>query len=285
MRPVPANARLIGLDEALAAPFNYDCMIGHNITDLLDLKTLSGPKILVIHSTIEGKLAEGEAPVQREELAHAVRTYVDLIHAHVVAVSELKGRSWRVFDEVIPFAADVASYREPTYELARGLRISNQLLKRARILMWDFHCAAFDGLPIDIVGHNPGLLHAEPAASWDALKGILSEHRFFVHTADPQLEDGYNMATLEAMAAGLPVLGNPHPSSPVTHGVDGFLSDDPQQLRAHAEALLADRELARRMGAAAREKVRRDFSMAKFKRDFTHAIDTARRKWRLSEAS
>ena len=89
-----------------------------------------------------------------------------------------------------------------------------------------------------------------PADDWDHLKQIFSQHRFYIHTADPRLEDGCNMATLEAMAAGLPVLGNRHPTSPVEHGVSGWLSDDPVELRAYALRLLDDHDLARRMGVA-----------------------------------
>jgi glycosyltransferase involved in cell wall biosynthesis len=58
-----------------------------------------------------------------------------------------------------------------------------------------------------------------------------------------------NMATLEAMAAGLPVLGNCHPTSPSRHAVGGFLSNDPEELRAFARRLLRDPDLATQMGA------------------------------------
>ena len=51
-----------------------------------------------------------------------------------------------------------------------------------------------------LVGRNDNMPGVEPAHDWAELKQILSRHRFFVHTADPNLEDGYNMATLEAMA-------------------------------------------------------------------------------------
>ena len=88
------------------------------------------------------------------------------------------------------------------------------------------------------------------------------------------------MATLEAMAAGLPVLGNRHPSSPVEHGVSGFLSDDPAELRGYALRLLADRALAARLGAAAREAVSRQFSGARFAREFGRSLAAAQGKWR-----
>lgn len=80
--------------------------------------------------------------------------------------------------------------------------------------------------------------------NWGHLKKLLQSHRFYIHTADPRLEDGYNMATIEAMAAGLPVLGNRHPTSPVKHGLSGFLIDDPYKLRKYAKMLLEDRYLA-----------------------------------------
>ncbi|KKL69198.1 hypothetical protein LCGC14_2117370, partial [marine sediment metagenome] len=134
-------------------------------------------------------------------------------------------------------------------------------------------------LPIRLVGHNPDMPDVRATENWDQLKGILQSHRFYVHTADPRYEDGYNMATLEAMAAGLPVLGNRHPTSPVTDGVNGFLSDDPGELRRRAEGLLADRELADRMGQQARKTVMERFPMRRFHEDFMKSIETARAKW------
>ena len=98
-----------------------------------------------------------------------------------------------------------------------------------------------------------------PSSDWNDLKSILSSHRFFIHTAHPELEDGYNLATLEAMAAGLPVLGNRNPTSPVEHGVSGFLSDSPRELKICSAPLCRDRELAGRMGEAARKKVAERF--------------------------
>jgi hypothetical protein len=40
MRPVPAGARLLSLDEALASRTAYAVAVMHSVTDLLDAKTL-----------------------------------------------------------------------------------------------------------------------------------------------------------------------------------------------------------------------------------------------------
>ena len=279
MRPVPPGARLIGLEEARRSPQPYGCIVAHNLSDLLDAKNLPGPRLLVLHETLDGAALEQQLPVPVGQFRETVAQFVDLTATHVVAVSRLKGRSWGFENDVVPFSADAADYLPWQGDTARGLRVSNHILRRPRILRWDFHQQAFGGLPVTLVGHNPGMDGVQPASHWGQLKQILSQHRFYIHTADPQLEDGYNMATLEAMAAGLPVLGNRHPTSPVEHGVSGFLSDDPAELRGYALRLLEDRALAERLGAAAREAVALRFSGARFQRDFSRSIKRAQQQW------
>jgi hypothetical protein len=280
VRPVPPNASLVRLDDVLRASESYDCIIAHNLSDLLDAKSLRCPRLLVVHETLDGAIREQGATLDPREFRNAVAKFVGMTGTHVVSVSKLKGRSWGFEDDIVPFSADPRDYLDWKGDLARGLRVSNHILRRPRILLWDLHKQAFDGLPVTLVGNNPELEGVKPSASWSDLKDIFSRHRFYIHTADPNLEDGYNMSTLEAMAAGLPVLGNRHPTSPVKHGVSGFLSDNPAELRRYAETLLEDRELAARMGRAARETVSKSFSSGRFRQDFSRSIELARRNWR-----
>jgi hypothetical protein len=282
MRPVPRDARLLTLDEVKRLRTSYDCIIAHNLTDLLEARDLAGPRLVVLHVTLEGRAANERRDVPPAELPALTRLYLGLVGGHAVAVSELKRRSWGITDDVVPFGADVDAYPPWRGDLAAGLRVSNLITQRPQILLWDFHQQAFGTLPVTIVGHNPDMSGVLPTRDWDDLKDLLSRHRFFVHTAAPALEDGYNMASLEAMAAGLPVLGNRHPSSPVEHGVSGFLSDDPAELRDYAKRLLADRELAGRMGRAARATVAEKFSLRLFAERFKVSIGRAkktRRAW------
>lgn len=280
MRPVPAGARLVTLDEACEQATAPDCIIAHNLTDLLDAKSIAGPRLLVLHTTLDSRLADAGATVPPAEMRAETRRYLRLVGGHAVAISPLKAKSWGGGFDILPNGVDVGAYPPPAGDLARGLRVANQIGVRRRYFLWDFHEAAFAGLPVDIVGHNPDMPGVEAAADWDALKETLRRRRFFVHTADPALEDGVNMAMMEAMAAGLPVIGNAHPTSPIRHGVDGFLAETPDAARAHAERLLADAELARRMGAAARETAARRFSPVRFRQGMRRAIAAARRKWR-----
>jgi hypothetical protein len=279
MRPAPPNSRMIFLRDALCSPGPYACIIAHNLTDLLEVKALPGPRLLVMHETLEGNAIAQGSTTPLEEIRRTLAQYLDLVGAHSIAVSPLKARSWGLASESVPFIADPADYPAYSGDLARGLRVANQIRLKRDSLLWDFHEQAFSGIPLTLVGRNDDVPGVEPARDWAALKEILRRHRFFVHTADPRFEDGYNMATLEAMAAGLPVLGNRHPTSPVEHGVSGFLSDDPAELRRCALRLLDDRELAERMGREAQKTVTAKFSPMDFVAGLRGAIDAARRKW------
>jgi hypothetical protein len=281
MRPVPKNSRLIRLPEALESKTEYYCIITHNTTDLLDVKSRDEPKIIVLHSSREGRLQEeqGQSTADSEKLRDILHTYTAATGTHVVATSMFKGESWGFTEDIVFFGMDADEYLPHTGEEACGLRICNFIDNRRKILLWDFHDEVFAGLPVRLVGHNPTMPGVSAASSWDELKQIFKSHRFYIHTADPQYESGFNMASIEAMAAGLPVLGNRHPTSPIKHGISGFLSDKPAELRKFATILLEDKELANMMGQQARKIAIEEFSITRFAWSFNLSIEKARSKW------
>ncbi len=280
MRPMPPNSRLITLPQAQQSQTRYYCIITHNINDLLDIKHRHEPRLIVIHSTFEGRALDENSDVIPQDMKDTLKKYLKLIGGHAVAVSMLKGKSWDFSGDIVPFAVHDDDYLPYSGQTSSGLRICNFIENRKTILLWDFHEKAFDGIPVRLVGHNPKMPGVRAANSWDHLKRMLQSHRFYIHTANPELEDGYNMASLEAMAAGMPILGNRHHTSPIEHGVSGFLSDDPAELRKYANMLLEDKILATMMGREARKTVTEQFSMTKFKEAFLQSIETARQKWK-----
>ncbi len=280
MRPLPPCARTLQLAEALALPASrWDAVICHNITDLLDTAAIEAPHLLIVHDVLDGRMAQQGATFDRQDMIDRLRAYLGRIGAHAVAVSEAKGASWGVAGRPLAFAADPADYLPPRQARAAALRVANDVTAKRVFLAWRFHEEAFGAIPVTIVGRNPDM-GVEPARDWEHLKHLLADHRFYIHTADPRYEDGYNMAMVEAMAAGLPVVSNAHPTSPLTHGVDGFLAATPVDARTYAEALLADPALARTMGDAARRTVISRFSPAAFRAGALDAIDRAKKKYR-----
>ena len=283
-RPLPPQSRLISLAEATLAPAPYHAIIAHNLSDLLDARELRGPRILVLHMTLDGIILEQSSSTPAVKLREYVAEYVRCTGTHVVSVSHGKGASWGFTEDVVLLSTDPADYPDWQGDLPSGLRISNLISRRAQTLLWSFHQEAFANLPVTLVGYNPDIPGVRASHDWAELKTFLQHHRFYIHTARTDLEDGYNMATLEAMAAGLPVLGNVHPSSPVEHRVSGFLSNDPQELRAFAELLIANRELAEEMGRAAQDRVRKQFSTDAFRMGMQQAIAKAHEKWRQANS-
>jgi hypothetical protein len=280
VRPLPPQSRLLSLAEAKLAPLPYHAIIAHNLSDLLDARELCGPRILVLHMTLDGIILEQSSTTPPLKLKQCVAEYVRRTGTHVVSVSHRKGASWGFVEDLVLLSADPADYPAWQGNLPRGLRISNLISRRARTLLWSFHEQAFANVPVTLVGHNPDIPGVRASRDWPELKSFLQHHRFYIHTAQTDLEDGYNMATLEAMAAGLPVLGNIHPSSPVEHQISGFLSNDPQELQAFAELLIADCQLAAKIGQAAQARVRRQFSTDAFRMGMQQSIAKAHEKWR-----
>ena len=279
MRPLPPRARTITLAEARLGVTSYDCVVNHNITDLLDTKEIDAPKLLVLHESLEGRMAQQAADFDPREMRVMLNTYLASVGGHAVAVSRSKAKSWAVTHVVVHNSADPGAYLPWTGDVPCGLRVANHITSKRAFLAWDFHEAAFSGLPVHVVGHNPDMPGVEAAEDWDALKATFASHRFLVHTADPRYEDGYNMAVLEAMAAGMPVLTNRHPTTIVQHGITGFVAETPHEMRGHAMQLLHDRELARTMGANGARFIARNFSPDRFRVDFAKAIQEARKKW------
>jgi phosphatidylinositol alpha-1,6-mannosyltransferase len=95
----------------------------------------------------------------------------------------------------------------------------------------------------------------------------------FVHPNRVEATDfeGFGIVFLEAAAAGLPAIGGRSGGVPeaIVDGATGLLvgGEDPQELRQCLERLVDSAELRKRLGSAARERVLRDFSLARATRE------------------
>jgi glycosyltransferase involved in cell wall biosynthesis len=119
--------------------------------------------------------------------------------------------------------------------------------------------AATDGLPRVIVGTGPVRVPESVGAVAPAALGAYYERAALVCV--PSRREGYGMVAREAMAHGRPVVATRAGGlvDAIDDGVDGMLVER-RDLRAAVERLLGDAELRARLGAAAREKARREWS-------------------------
>ncbi len=276
-RPLPANARIVKERTArrLVREGAYDAMICHNVQDLLWAQELPVPKVLVFHNQLTTEIALGGNTVAAEDHRRDVQKLVAATEdVTLVFISPGKAADWGLSGEVITPGIDLADYGGYTGEQPRVLRVGNFMEARDCMLGHTQQRAILQGLPSTLLGLND----PEPDADvrftrgWDDLKDAFRQHRLFLNTTIDGFEDGYNLAMLEAMATGMPVVSLANRSSPLRDGENGFVSNDIGLLRERIETLLADPALARRLGAAARETIAERFHIGDFTRKWNHVL-------------
>jgi len=145
----------------------------------------------------------------------------------------------------------------------------------------------FPDLRVEIAGSGPERPHLEQRIArlgltgrveflgWiDDLPTVLPRWDVFVM---PSLEEGFALAALEAMAAGLPVVASGVGGVPelVVDGVTGWLAPpgDAEALAARLRLLLRNPEERLTMGANARARVRDHFGLAQMTENFGKLYD------------
>lgn len=93
-------------------------------------------------------------------------------------------------------------------------------------------------------------------------------------------EELCSMTVLEMLAAGLPVVAQPRGGLPemLTHGVNGLLGADADEIAAHLRRLIDDADLRQRLGTASRQVARR-FDIGRFRSSIVRLVEQLERRW------
>lgn len=266
-RPIPKNITLV--EERLwrhdLAGGKFDVVVAQNETNAIDVFNICNvPALLVCHNrrtflttTIPGDPPGGVEKYNR--LLEVLQRKFDFIF-----ISEAKRNDYGIPGSVIYPGIDVSEYGGYRGDTPEILRVGN--LMRARDLMFDvdFQERVCHDLPNRVIGEDPLIPGARPSRSFVDLLDAFRSMRCLLHVTREAYEDGYNLSMLEAMACGMPVVALANPTSPLTDGVDGFLSYDGDVLRQRLQELLADPDAARRIGARGREAVAGKFPLETF---------------------
>lgn len=279
-RPIPSNITLV--EESVwrreLAAGNYDVVVAQNEMNAANLFCAPIPAILVCHNrrtfletTVSGDKSQGREAY--EKLLARLREKFQFVF-----ISESKQRDYGIDGVVIPPGIDIDEYGGYRGERAEVLRVGNAMRSRNLMFDVDFQERVCEGFPNVVLGEDAAMPQARPSRSFDELVEHYRALRCLLHVTREEYEDGYNLAMLEAMACGMPVVSLANATSPLTDGVDGFVSYDAEALRARIRALLDDRDLAVAIGAKGRETVAAKFPLSAFVERWREVIESATEK-------
>lgn len=260
--PWPANVREVDADDVPELDVDVVLFQHHREWDerhaLLSAGQLAGPRVFVEHDPpFQGSPTDTRHPVDDP----------DVLLVHVTPYNALM---W----DAGPLETVTIQHGVPdlgplwTGELDRGVTVVNNMARRGRRLGADVFARAAARVPLDLIGMGARELPPQDLPAFEA------RYRFFFN---PIRYTSLGMAVCEAMMLGMPViaLATTEHAVSVRDGVAGHCSADVDELIERMHELLADRRRAAELGAGARAHALERFSLERFAREWTAALEGA----------
>jgi hypothetical protein len=153
-----------------------------------------------------------------------------------------------------------------------ALSVVNDWINRDAPCGYSYWREATRGLPVKVVGDTPGL--SEAARTVGELAGHYRSAKVFCNTS---LISPCPVSLLEAMASGCIIVSTNTCEIPsvIKDGENGFLAENPRQMRQILAHVLADPDAFQEMGWAARETVKSRFGLDRFVRQWDEILRQA----------
>lgn len=274
-RPIPANYVLLNPergDSQLPPDVDYDIILSQNKFGQYQKAADLSRRLQLPLISLEHTLPHPSWKPNYIEQVAAMRGHFN------VFISEFSRKAWGYEDDseaiVIHHGIETDVFCPNPEKPKKGhiLSVVNDWINRDVFCGYKLWERASHGLPVDVVGDTPGL--SKPATSVADLVSHYQGASVFLNTS---LVSPVPTSLLEAMSVGLPCVSSATCMIPdiIQHGVNGFLSNDAASLRGYCLTLLADKELAARMGAAARQTILERFSMPAFVENWNRLFERA----------
>jgi hypothetical protein len=277
--PFPFGPNVHDLPAEQARERDFDCILfqeDHHWEkdqyELLSSAQRALPRIYLEHDPPGITVTHAATPCQAwpTDTRHLVDD-PDVLLVHVTPFNALMWDSGRTPTRVIEHGVAVPERVRYQGGLERGLVITNHLARRGRRMGADLFAALRTELPLDLLGMGSEELGGLGEIDHPHVAAFAARYRFLF---SPVRYSSLSLSTLEAMMAGIPVVGlaTTEMATVIEHGVSGFSVTDAHQLAPCMRALLDDAGLGRRLGEGARRTALARFSIDRFSADWDAAL-------------
>lgn len=193
-----------------------------------------------------------------------------------VFISEYSAKAWEMkYPLIIHHGVDSESFCDLNLDREEYvLTVANDFVNRDYCLNYSGWKRVTQNLKTRLVGDTKGL--SEPASSTEEL--ILEYNKCGVYFNSSTISP-IPTSLLEAMSCGCAVVSTATCMIPdiIQNGVNGFISNDENELRSKLEFLLYNEEVRKSMGNAARQTIKEKFSESTFVNKWNNVFDNAYR--------
>jgi len=255
VREVPAAAvRDLDLDLVIfQTPQNYF----EDQPEILSRAQQRLPQIYLEHNTPRPHPTDSRHPIDDP----------NVLLVHVTDYNRLMWDNGRTPTVVIEHSVAIDPTARYRGEREQGIVVVNGMQHRPRIAGYDIFMQARRQVPLQAVGMQTEELGGLGDIPYRHLHQRIADYRFLF---SPMRYTSMPLAVVEALTVGMPVVALATTALPsvIENGVNGYVSCNPAFLIDRMQALLADPDLARQLGANARATAQERFGLDRFIRDW-----------------
>jgi glycosyltransferase involved in cell wall biosynthesis len=195
----------------------------------------------------------------------------NILIVHVTAFNALMWDNQNNPTHIIEHGVTIPSGIRYSGELERGIVVVNNLADRGRRLGADVFLEVQKQVPLHLVGIGSERLGGLGEISPPHLPEFISHYRFFFN---PIRYTSLGLAVCEAMMIGLPIVGlaTTEMVTAIDNGKSGYIDTRTVNLIEYMRLLLADYDLARRLGTGACRTAHQRFNIGRFVKEWEAAL-------------
>jgi glycosyltransferase involved in cell wall biosynthesis len=255
---IPKNYHILPENE-LASYLNFDFILSQSKFGQFQIASQIAPILNIPIISLEHTLPL--YGVQKEEQIQNMQQMIGNVN---IFISEFSQNSWNlpVDSHVVHHGIDTETFTNINMNREKYiLSVANDFINRDYCLNFSGWKRVTENLPIKLVGDNEGL-----SKSANSIKELVEEYNSCAVFFNSSTLSPIPTSLLEAMSCGCAVVSTATCMIPsiIENGVNGFISNNEQELREYIELLLQDNSLRVKLGNKARETILNKFSQQDF---------------------